>query len=260
MNSLDLLVSTEVGKATRVAGSLIPSGNETSTMVQIPAGVSPLAPNGSRVEAFLIDRFETTNEQFLKFVTAGGYRQQKYWPETLQVDGRPTPWASAIDKFVDRTNLPGPRDWSNGRFPDGKANHPVVGVSWYEADAYAKWSGKELPSPDQWWRAALGDGGRVFPWGNDARTSELRANFGVQGTQPVGSYLLGVSPFGCYDMAGNVREWLRDGPATAAKHAVVGGSWQDPAYMFEPGHIETFAASYAGDAIGLRLVMATKGK
>jgi formylglycine-generating enzyme required for sulfatase activity len=134
----------------------------------------------------------------------------------------------------------------------------VVGVSWYEASAYARWAGKDLPLPEQWWRAALGEGRRVLPWGNEARTAELRANFGDVGTQPVGSYPLGISPFGCYDMAGNVREWLRDGPANAAKHATVGGSWQDPPYMFEPDHLEAFAASYANDSIGFRLTMPAK--
>jgi formylglycine-generating enzyme required for sulfatase activity len=111
-----------------------------------------------------------------------------------------------------------------------------------------------LPTPEQWWRADVEDGSRVAPWGNDMRTAEMRANFGDAGTERVGSYVIGVSPFGCYDMAGNVREWLRDGSPDSAKHSVAGGSWRDPPYMLELSHVEAFNPAYASDTIGFRLV------
>ena len=126
-------------------------------------------------------------------------------------------------------------------------------MSWYEASAYARWKGKELPRWDQWWRAALGDDREVFPWGMDVRNVDHRANFGLVGTRPVGSYVLGISPVGGYDFAGNVREWLR-APA-GERRRVVGGSWLDPSYMFEPTHVESFDAAYANEAIGFRCVM-----
>ena len=114
----------------------------------------------------------------------------------------------AIAAFVDRTGLPGPRDWSGGSFPDGRRDHPVASVTWYEAAAFARWSGKALPTPEQWWRAALGDRAARFPWGTDLRTIEARSNFSMVGTTPLGSFPFGVGPFGVHDMAGNVREWV----------------------------------------------------
>jgi formylglycine-generating enzyme required for sulfatase activity len=224
-------------------------------MVVVEEGKSPVTPDGSPVTAFLMDRYEVSNAQFQEFVAAGGYRDQTFWPETLIVNGHSAPWAKAVQALVDQTGLPGPRLWREGKYPEGKGNHPVVGVSWYEAIAYARWSGKDLPTWSQWWRAALGDSQSVFPWGNDVQTAELRANFGLVGTRPVGSYPLGVSPFGCFDTAGNAREWLRDTVPGTGNKLVVGGSWQDPSYMFEPAHAEKFDPGFGNEAIGFRTVM-----
>jgi hypothetical protein len=259
-NSLDLLVRVELGKDVHVSRRLLPTGWAPDGMVLVDEGTSPIEPKGAAIPAFLVDRYEVTNAQFLKFVSAGGYRDQTPWPETLVVNGRPTPWVSAMTAFVDRSGLPGPRLWSGGTYPEGKGDHPVVGVSWYEATAYGRWVGKDLPSRQQWWRAAQGETGGAFPWGNDVKTTDLRANFGLVGTRPVGSYPLGVSTFGCFDMAGNVREWLRDTAPDAAHRTVVGGSWEDPAYMFEPSHAEAFDPAFASAAVGFRLVMPVPGR
>jgi len=252
---LEFLVQVELGKDLRLTRRLLAAGTVWSSMVVVEEGKSPVTPEGSPVPAFLIDRYEVSNAQFQEFVAAGGYRDQTFWPETLVVNGRAAPWAKAVQAFVDQTGLPGPRLWREGKFPEGKGDHPVVGVSWYEAIAYARWGGKDLPTWSQWWRAALGDSQSVFPWGNDVQTAELRANFGLVGTRPVGSYPLGVSPFGCFDTAGNAREWLRDTVPGTGNKLVVGGSWQDPSYMFEPGHAEKFDPGFGNDAIGFRTVM-----
>jgi formylglycine-generating enzyme required for sulfatase activity len=222
-------------------------------MVMVDEGSSRILTSGVAVPAFFIDRHEVTNTQFADFVAAGGYRNPEFWPDTLQLDGETTPWQKAMESFVDRTGIPGPREWSGGRYPEAKGDHPVTGVSWYEASAFARWAGKELPTWEQWWRAALGETGEVFPWGEDVMTVEDRANFELAGTREVGSYPLGVSPYGCSDMAGNVREWLWD--LDTGNHAqAVGGSWQDPTYMFEPTHAESFEPTYANPAIGFRCV------
>ena len=131
----------------------------------------------------------------------------------------------------------------------------MVGVSWHEASAYARWAGKELPSLGQWYRAALGAQLSAFPWGNEVKTIDVRANFSVLDTRPVGSYPLGISPFGCFDMAGNVREWLRDMSQAGERRKVVGGSFQDPTYMFEPEHAESFDPLFANETIGFRCAM-----
>jgi hypothetical protein len=260
MNAVSFLEPVEAGKDLRVVRKLLASTAASDGMTLIDEGVSVVSPQGAAVPAFLIDKDEVTNASYLRFVAAGGYRDQTFWPETLVVNGKPTPWAAALRGFVDRTGLPGPRSWSGGNFPEGKGDHPVVGVSWYEVTAYARWLGKELPTREQWWRAALGDTRGAFPWGNDVKTAEIRANFGLVGTRRVGSYPLGVSPFGCFDMAGNVREWLREPASDAGLRSVVGGSWEDPAYMFELSHTEAFDPAFANQAIGFRLVRPVPGR
>lgn len=242
MNDLTVPLYVAIGETTQIAVRLVPAESLSTDMVAVTEGRSPVHRGASPVAAFLIDRDEVTNAAFQRFVDAGAYRDRSLWSQTLDVPS-----------FVDRTGLPGPRGWSRGRFPEGQGNHPVTGVSWYEARAYARWVGKDLPSWDQWWRAALGDRPTAFPWGNDVMNAETRANFGLVGTRPSGSYPLDLSPFGALDMAGNVREWL-DQSGPNRRQLVVGGSWQGPTYMFEASHAEFFPPSFANDAIGFRLV------
>jgi formylglycine-generating enzyme required for sulfatase activity len=246
------LLRVKAGETVRLVRPLPQAGTPEGFTV-VSAGPSPVQP-AARVEAFAIGRREVTNGEFIKFVSAGGYRTAGFWPSTIELDGRVLPWSEATSKFVDRTGVPGPRFWAGGTYPEGKADHPVVGVSWYEAAAYARFVDMDLPVWDQWWRAALGDANVAFPWGDDVNSAEVRANFGLIGTAPVGTRPAGMSPFGCYDMAGNVREWLRDAVGGTSRRHVVGGSWQDPAYMFESSHAELFQPAFANESIGFRLV------
>ncbi len=160
-----------------------------------------------RVEAVFLDRYTVTNRQFQVFVTAGGYDQMAIWDPTI--------WPAVLD-FVDATGHPGPRYWQHGRFPPGKADHPVVGVSWYEAAAYARWVGKRLPTDAEWlkagcWPVQLSPESRLqrrFPWGNAMDRS--RANLWGSGpgeTVPVEEYATGVSVGGVGQLIGNVWEW-----------------------------------------------------
>lgn len=220
----------------------------------VPGRDMALVGAGPDMPAFLIDRYEVTNEDYLEFIGAGGYSSSAYWPERLVVDGRSLPWSEAVGRFVDSTGLPGPRSWSRGIHHEGQGLHPVTGVSWYEAEAYARWAGMQLPTRKQWWRAALTGDGRPYPWGRDAKTAEQRANFGMSGTDPVGSYPLGISAHGCFDLAGNVGEWVRDADPETGKHVVVGGSWQDPVYTFVDARSRQLEPDYADDATGFRLV------
>jgi formylglycine-generating enzyme required for sulfatase activity len=250
---VDALLAVQAETPARLEISLVASAQDTTGMVLVTAGRSATA---GETPAFLIDRHEVSNARFARFVEAGGYRTQSLWDAPIRIGGRTVSWDDAMHVFVDRSGTPAPRQWSAGKFAEGTADHPVVGVSWYEAAAYAKWAGKQLPTAPQWWRAALGDDDRVFPWGRDVTTAERRANFGLVGPQRVGSNAAGLSPFGCYDMAGNVREWLQD--AGAGRKMVVGGSWQDPTYMFEPSHTEFFDPDFANEGIGFRLARAAR--
>ncbi len=247
-----------VGDTITVHRTLVSESWHADSMVFIDAGPvpGPVAEQftGVQVPAFLIDRHEVSNEQFMQFVSDGGYRDPNLWPDSMLMGGTWTPRDRAIAQLVDRTGLSGPRTWSGGTFPDARVDHPVTSITWYEAAAYASWAGKALPTAEQWWRAALGDEGSRFPWGDDFTSIDDRSNFSMVGTTPVGRFTFGASPFGAHDMAGNVREWLA-GSSSSTQFAVLGGSWQDPTYMFDTPNIEKFAPSFQGEAVGFRLVM-----
>jgi iron(II)-dependent oxidoreductase len=160
-----------------------------------------------RVDAFLLDRFCVTNRQFQAFVDSGGYTEMALWESEI--------WPGVLD-FVDQTGYPGPLYWRDGRCPLGLEDHPVVGVSWYEASAYARWCGKRLPTHPEWekaasWPAQMSAANRPhrrFPWGDSLDRS--KANLwltGIGGTVPVQEFPEGVSVGGVYQLVGNVWEW-----------------------------------------------------
>lgn len=249
MNPLQFLVDMKPGDSLEIHRTLVKASKELAGMVMINKGISQ---NGVDVPAFLMDQHEITNGEYFNFVSSGGYREQKFWVDSMIINGLSVSWEQAMRTFVDKTGIPGPRLWSGGKYPDDKKDHPVVGICWYEAMAYARWAEKNLPTWDEWWLAALGGTGSVFPWGNDVKSSSWRANFELKGTRTGESYPLGTSPFGCHDMAGNVREWLRDSRLSTGLRTVVGGSWADTPYMFEASHAEFFGPDFSSDYIGFR--------
>jgi formylglycine-generating enzyme required for sulfatase activity/dienelactone hydrolase/predicted Ser/Thr protein kinase len=175
---------------------------------------------------YLIDRFETTNRQFKEFVDAGGYADSSWWPQ-LERDRRAVSWADGRRAFVDRTGRPGPSTWELGSYTEGLAEHPVAGVSWFEAAAYARFRGRSLPSVYHWSTAA-------GTWA--ANWTVPSSNFSGEGTAPVGRFT-GLGPWGTLDMAGNVREWCAN--ASGRERFIVGGGWNDAEYMFTDANAQS---------------------
>lgn len=162
-----------------------------------------------QVDRFFLDRYPVTNEEFYEFVAAGGYEQVTLWDPAV---------LPAVLDFVDQTGQPGPRFWTGGFYDPAKARHPVVGVSWYEAQAYARWVGKRLPTDAEWvkagsWPVKVSSDTRLqrrYPWGDtmDRAKANLWSS-GRKGTVPVEDYAEGVSVGGVYQLIGNVWEWTR---------------------------------------------------
>ena len=245
---------------------LLPVDSVPAGMVWVPGGeytlVSADAPAGATADlaAFFMDRFEVTNADYLEFVRAGGYSMPEHWSAPLADEsGRPLSREAAMARFVDRTGLPGPRSWT-GQRPAGTDRDPVTDVTWYEAAAYCAFRGGALPTLFEWEKVARHGRltrveGFVLPWGivPPGESTERRANFGGAGTVAVDAHPFGLSPFGAYAMAGNVREWTAS-PAEEGFIAM-GGSWRDPPYVFPS--IATPHGLTASPALGFRCVRRT---
>lgn len=208
-------------------------GTIPANMVRIPARTTPMLIvgleqyQGQSVPEFLADKYEVTNAQFKEFVDAGGYQNPTFWPNKFIKDGKAISREEALKTFVDKTGKPGPAGWEVGSYPNGLENHPVSGISWYEADAYARFAGKQLPT--------------VFHWSVIAETNRTmvivpKSNYNGQSTVPVGS-LEGISSFGIYDLAGNVREWCANPSGTNGLYFSLGGAWNDATYAFNDAYM-----------------------
>ncbi len=170
---------------------------------------------------FWIDKFEVTNREFKRFLDQGGYSKREYWKQPFVREGHTLSWADAMARFKDSTGRPGPANWVAGEYPRGQDDFPVTGVSWFEAAAYAEFTGTRLPTVYHWAIAAgAWDGPNIIPF----------SNFSGQQPVRVGQYA-GMSWTGAYDMAGNVKEWCLNEDASHQRY-IMGGAWNDPTYLF----------------------------
>jgi formylglycine-generating enzyme required for sulfatase activity/dienelactone hydrolase len=211
---------------------LAPAGSVPAGMIRIPAGVYALDIPGLEsidsvtVADYFIDRYEVTNKQFKEFVDAGAYQNTKFWKYPFVRQGQTLTWEQAMAEFRDATGRNGPATWELGTYPEGRADHPVSGISWYEAAAYADYVGKSLPTVFHWNVVA----GTVF-----SSSIVPQSNLSGRGTAAVGAFR-GISRFGAFDMAGNVREWCWN--ESAGKKFILGGGWNDLAYMFNDAYTQ----------------------
>jgi DNA-binding SARP family transcriptional activator/dienelactone hydrolase len=187
-------------------------------MVRVPGGKLMSGRDTVRFSDFLMGRFEVTNAEFKRFVDAGGYRRRELWPPIV-VGSDTLAWPEAMMRFIDRTGRPGPSTWEAGDYPAGEGEFPVSGVSWYEATAYARFTGRELPTANHWQHALANS---LFPWLLPA------SNFGGSGSRAV-TPSRAMSHVEVFDLTGNVREWTAT--AVGSEVIILGGSWSDPYYI-----------------------------
>lgn len=183
--------------------ALVPAGNVSISQT---LNANPGDPEQDiEVAPFLLDVYAVTNARFQAFVDDGGYDQLDYWPEEI--------WPHLIE-LKDQTGQPGPRFWQKSRHDVNLSDHPVTGLSWYEAQAYALWIGQRLPSEAEWQMAASwhinssSDIMRRFPWGDAMDKDRCNVWTSRHGcTVPVGEYPTGAAPNQVLQLVGNVWEW-----------------------------------------------------
>ncbi len=209
-----------------------------ANMVLVPAGEFTMGNDlghdeqpAHRVylDAFYIDRYEVTNAEYARFLNVIGGHESKCEGYKCADTKDDNPDSHII--YRAGQYAPEPR----------YEQHPVVQVSWYGAKAFCEHQGKRLPTEAEWEKAARGPDGLIYPWGNVFEAGKANAGHPTGDTTPVGSFPAGGSPYGAYDMAGNVWEWVADwyqpypdSPARSdlfgQKYKVVrGGSWNHPA-------------------------------
>ncbi len=194
-----------------------------------------------KLPPYYVDRCEVTNREYQKFVDSGGYEKQDYWQEKYTRDGRNLPWSEAVAQFRDSTGRPGPSTWVGGHYPEGQADFPVSGVSWFEASAYAAYVGNQLPVMAQWFQMGPPD---------VASYTVQESNISGNALAAAGAFK-GLGPYGTYDMAGNVREWVANRVDDDLRF-ILGGSWRSPTYLYsDPEALSPFDRS---DANGFRCV------
>ncbi len=228
--------------------------------------------------AFRISRLLVTNDEYKEFIEANGYAQRELWSDEGWTCREREGWTAPLYWHKEEG------EWRARTMFDDEplaGDHPVCGVSWYEAEAYARFRGARLPTEAEWEKAASWDAAtrskRRFAWGDESPTGEL-CNYEarVWGTTPVGKYPRGASPYGCLDMTGNVWEWTSDAfagfdgfaafpyPEYSEKwfdgeHRVLkGGSWATNARTLRTSFRNFFRRDFRIAFAGIRL--ATKGQ
>lgn len=229
------------------------------TMVLVPAGCFDMGENGEGGtqcfdESLWIGKYEVTNAEYAEFIAAGGYDNPDYWTEEGWTERQSAGWTQ-------------PAYWTDSTWNGD--DQPVVGVSWYEAMAYANWRGMRLPTEAEWEYAARGVDGLLYPWGDEWNPDNLNwADTSPNVTFAVGSFPSGVSWVGAHDLSGNVWEWTlseyadypyvaddgRENVSSNARRVLRGGSWDDDDYFARAACRYNNGAHPRLNFIGFRIV------
>ena len=153
-----------------------------------------------KISAFSISKYEITNKEFKEFVADGGYTKKEFWKELInaELSINPVGW-DRIELFKDSSGAAGPSTWVNGNYREGKVDHPVDGVSWFEALAFCRWKKVRLPAEAEWEYTARGTDKRMFPWGNNFDVIDNWGDRQAAESSPVGSIQEDKSSFGAMD-------------------------------------------------------------
>jgi formylglycine-generating enzyme required for sulfatase activity len=225
---------------------------DRDTMIDIPAGglhhkADPSAAiEVMQVEAFSIGRHLVTVSAYRAFIDGGGYDDPSFWT----TEG----WSWRLDEAIDAPRFWDEEDWA----PYLIANHPIVGASVYEAEAYANYRDMRLPSQWEWERAARGDDARDFPWG-EAWIDDACAHRdnGPRNTVPIGVFPQGVSPVGAYEMVGSVWQWTSDsgsdGGDARRLRITCGGAWNNKPWSIGCSRRNAYPPGARFSNLGFRL-------
>jgi len=229
-------------------------------MILIPAGQFIMGSNNPQInyneisshtvdiDAYYIDKYEVTNIEYEFFILDGGYSKREYW----SAEG----W-----EFIQHHKINRPLGLGRPLF--NEPNQPVVGVTWYEADAYCRWAGKRLPTEAEWEKAARGASGFEYPWGNQMEFKNVGYKISSgQRTYAVGAYPGNCSPYGVYDMAGNTWEWCayEYSPQGGDKKVLRGGGWGSNSFQMRTTYRCVVKPDIQRFNVGFRCVRSSEKK
>lgn len=257
-------------------GSTKANGKDGADMVYVPEGEFEIGSEGKEsdespvhtvyLDAYWMYKYEVTNAKFAQFALDTGYvtDAEKTGESYVYQDGS---WDLISGAYWNAPEGP-------GSAYEGREDHPVIHVSWNDADAYCVWAGGRLPTEAEWEKAARGSDRRIYPWG--AGIDDTFANYAmnVEDTTPVGSYPEGASPFGALDMVGNVWEWVWDwydseyygksrqenptGPEDGTARVLRGGGWNYPAAEVRSSYRNDYFPDGTYGSIGFRCAVSAQ--